>query len=122
MKFSRAVYTYTTEKNCVFFSIDLEPSLLMEQINQYIELIKYQVSMEAWKQFKSENQSATMHVRLITPVVYDFYESFELGSIEQASIQIERTAEKLCSKIEQEIVMDIVCSRDFRNMKVVFEK
>jgi hypothetical protein len=78
--------------------------------------------MEAWKQFKSENQSATMHVRLITPVVYDFYESFELGSIEQASIQIERTAEKLCSKIEQEIVMDIVCSRDFRNMKVVFEK
>ena len=43
MKFSRAVYTYTTEKNCVFYSIDLEPSLLMEQINQYIELIKYQV-------------------------------------------------------------------------------
>ncbi|NBH81445.1 hypothetical protein D7X88_00680 [bacterium C-53] len=119
MSLSRAIYAYVSEKKCVFYSIDLNPGVLMEQIHQYTDRIKYQLSMEAWKQFKNENQSAKMHVRLITPVVYDFYESFELGSIEQSSIQIERAADKLCSKIGQEIVMDIVCSKDFRNMKVV---
>ncbi len=95
---------------------------MINEINQYSQYIKHEITVELWKQFKSENRSATMYVRLVTPVVYEFYEKFEFGNIEQASIQIENAADKLCLKITQEIVMDIICSRDFRNQKVVFEK
>lgn len=111
---------YIDGAQSVFWNFNIIPSTLIDEINEFVRRIEYELCIAAWKQLQYEKNSVQMFVQVITPVitVYTKEIAFKDGETrEKIDQKIRDEARNLCFEIQKVLAVEAICSHQFRNLQ-----
>lgn len=102
-----------------FYHFNLVPQYLMDSIRKFIGEIKAELRVQGWRQVAEQRKEIFFEVNLIDEIIVfpDYRETFILENTKELADKIDEVADRLSTRIKQEMVLLILDREQFKRLQ-----